>query len=146
LCFPNLNNGPGITIEHLFSDVQKLRRLMMLPARLQERVIQVGNDVEYAAAIWTGVDQDHPIESQIRLANEVMIDWIRKRDKRATNLGLIFIARTEDQAKILEWTRKLLSQKFEYSEVLQNLQIRVLFQEPGRQELKEYEVTKPGKE
>jgi len=114
----------------------------MLPARLQERVIQVGNDVEYTAAIWTGVDEDHPIESQIRLVNEVMIDWIRRRGRSAKHLGLIYIAHRGDQAKILEWTRKLVSQKFEHAEILKHLEMRVMFQEPGGQELTEYEVTK----
>ena len=118
----------------------------MLPARLQERETQVGNDVEYAAAIWTSVDKDHPIESQIRLVNEVMIDWIRKRGNRAKNLGLIFIATTDDHATILQWTRKLVSQKFEFSEVLQKLEIRVMLQEPGTQKFKEYQITPPGSE
>lgn len=112
----------------------------MIPVSLQEREKIVGQGVEYAAAISTGVDQENPIERQIRLVNEAMINWLRKRGERAKVLAFIYIVGLDEQTMVLNATQKLVSQKLEFQNLLQNIAISVLFQEPGSQELKQYEL------
>lgn len=79
----------------------------------------------YGIAINITIDDQHPLEAEIRHVNECLVNWLRKRGKQSKDLVLVFVAPVELHDQIRELVGKLLDQPLDMDRVISRLYINL---------------------
>ena len=79
----------------------------------------------YGLAINVTIDDEHPIEQEIRHVNECFINWLRNRGNQCGDLVLAFVAPPEIHDQIRDLVGKLLDQPLNMDAVISRLDIRL---------------------
>jgi hypothetical protein len=77
----------------------------------------------YGLAINVTIDDQHPIEEEIRHVNECFVNWLRNHGKQCGDLVLAFVAPAAIHDQIRDLVGKLLDQPLEMDAVISRLNI-----------------------
>ncbi|MBN2384561.1 hypothetical protein JXQ70_16935 [bacterium] len=94
----------------------------------------------YALAIVTIIDENHPIESEIRHVNEAMINWFKSRGAKCITLMLTYTAASELHDAIIEQSTLLVNQDFEFNSILNVLEVSIALLDANGKLVKELEL------
>ena len=95
--------------------------------RLQEGTRTTANGIGYVLMMSTCIDDDHPIEEEIRHLNEALINWVRSRGDRSSVLVIVYAAAPALLDAILSATIRLMSQDIPEASAFRSLDVNVTF-------------------
>ena len=80
----------------------------------------------YAISLTTVIDDENPIEDEIRHVNEAMLNWIGEYGKKCGTMIFVFTANEEDHQNILQNVNNLLNQDLDCSDIIKKLEVNIL--------------------
>jgi len=92
---------------------------------------------EYALSVLVNIDNEHPINEEIRHVNEAMIDWFKRHGKSCKDLILTFISDPTLHDEITENCEMLVNQDFEFAPLVQSLAVSIVLMDQNGKVVKE---------
>lgn len=92
---------------------------------------------EYALSVVVTIDNEHPIEQEIRHVNEAMIDWFKRHGKSCKDLLLTFVSDPALHDGITKNCEMLVNQDFEFTPLIQSLAVSIVLMNQNGQIVKE---------
>jgi hypothetical protein len=100
--------------------------------RFQEAYFEEGRPARtYALGIMLVLDEQHPLEKEIRHINQCFLEWLGRRGTACERLVLTFEAATALKDTIREHCERLLMQDLGMEAIVQNLTIDILIIDPA---------------
>ena len=93
---------------------------------------------KYGLGISTVIDDENPIEKEIRHVNEAMINWFKSRGTKCGEMVFVFLSDPSLHDSIMAHIERLIDQDFEYANLAQAVSVEVVLGDMTGKECREF--------